>query len=118
MTEIVIEENVACALVQLPEGIPCGSKVPHLTLGTRRGEDPHQTILEATQYGSSSSWVRNGPASVSHISQISGFAHLLNTLYQWKCTNHHPIAPIAISLEAACAQFQRRQARRPRTARQ
>ncbi|CAK9095034.1 unnamed protein product [Durusdinium trenchii] len=37
MTEIVIEENVACALVQLPEGIPCGSKVPHLTLGTRQG---------------------------------------------------------------------------------
>mmetsp|Transcript_42374 Transcript_42374/g.94981 ORF Transcript_42374/g.94981 Transcript_42374/m.94981 type:complete len:295 (-) Transcript_42374:10-894(-) len=37
MTEIIIEENVACALVDLPVGVPCGSKVPHLTLGTRQG---------------------------------------------------------------------------------
>ncbi|CAE7525283.1 ODA11, partial [Symbiodinium pilosum] len=26
MTEIIIDENVACALVDLPEGVPCGSK--------------------------------------------------------------------------------------------
>eukprot|EP00435_Cladocopium_sp_Y103_P032866 s802_g8.t1 len=35
MTEIIIEENVACALVELPKGVPCASKIPHLTLGTR-----------------------------------------------------------------------------------
>eukprot|EP00438_Fugacium_kawagutii_P035438 Skav231808 [mRNA] locus=scaffold692:226843:232856:- [translate_table: standard] len=35
MTEIIIEENVACALVELPKGVPCAVKIPHLTLGTR-----------------------------------------------------------------------------------
>ncbi|CAJ1408445.1 unnamed protein product [Effrenium voratum] len=36
MTEIIIEENVACALVELPQAVFCGAKVPHLTLGTRQ----------------------------------------------------------------------------------
>ncbi|CAL1163536.1 unnamed protein product [Cladocopium goreaui] len=35
MTEFIIEENVACAVVELPKGVPCASKIPHLTLGTR-----------------------------------------------------------------------------------
>eukprot|EP00931_Biecheleriopsis_adriatica_P051674 TRINITY_DN30000_c0_g1_i1.p1 TRINITY_DN30000_c0_g1~~TRINITY_DN30000_c0_g1_i1.p1 ORF type:complete len:310 (-),score=73.89 TRINITY_DN30000_c0_g1_i1:204-1133(-) len=37
MTEIIIEENVACAVVSLPADLPCGSKVPHVTLGTKHG---------------------------------------------------------------------------------
>ncbi|CAE8741814.1 unnamed protein product [Polarella glacialis] len=37
MTEIIIEENVACAIISLPEGVPCTSKVPHVTLATKHG---------------------------------------------------------------------------------
>lgn len=37
MTEIVIEENVACAIVGLPPIVPCANKVPHVTLGTMPG---------------------------------------------------------------------------------
>merc|ERR1712048_1398450 len=37
MTEIVIEESVACAIVSLPPILPCANKVPHVTLGTKPG---------------------------------------------------------------------------------
>ncbi|OLP90709.1 Dynein alpha chain, flagellar outer arm [Symbiodinium microadriaticum] len=53
MTEIIIEENVACAFVDLPKSIPCGSKVPHLTLGTRQGVPARHAndILEEVREG-------------------------------------------------------------------
>jgi len=40
MTEIVIEESVACAIVELPPIVPCAFKVPHVTLGTKMGVSP------------------------------------------------------------------------------
>merc|ERR1712154_606007 len=40
MIEIVIEENVACAVVQLPPIVPCANRVPHVTLGTKPGIPP------------------------------------------------------------------------------
>mmetsp|Transcript_31899 Transcript_31899/g.85316 ORF Transcript_31899/g.85316 Transcript_31899/m.85316 type:complete len:539 (-) Transcript_31899:18-1634(-) len=40
MTEIVIEENVACAVVSLPSVVPCANKVPHVTLGIKPGISP------------------------------------------------------------------------------
>eukprot|EP00434_Breviolum_minutum_P024782 symbB.v1.2.021888.t1/scaffold1916.1/size96221/3 len=55
MTEIIIEENVACALVELPKGIPCGSKIPHLTLGTRENVPARHAndVLEEINQGRS-----------------------------------------------------------------
>ena len=60
MTEIVIEENMACALVQLPDCVPCGSKVPHLTLGTRRGVPARHAndVLEEMMQGRSEGLTR------------------------------------------------------------
>merc|ERR1711865_397132 len=37
ITEIVMDENVACAVVTLPPIIPCSNKVAHITLGLRPG---------------------------------------------------------------------------------
>lgn len=37
MTEIVIEENVACAIVALPPIVPCANRVAHVTLGMKPG---------------------------------------------------------------------------------
>jgi len=37
ITEIVIEQNVACAKILLPASVPCVNTVPHVTLGTKRG---------------------------------------------------------------------------------
>lgn len=37
MTEIVVEESVACAVIELPPIVPCANKVPHVTLGTKPG---------------------------------------------------------------------------------
>eukprot|EP00933_Yihiella_yeosuensis_P083102 TRINITY_DN97215_c0_g1_i1.p1 TRINITY_DN97215_c0_g1~~TRINITY_DN97215_c0_g1_i1.p1 ORF type:complete len:334 (-),score=61.85 TRINITY_DN97215_c0_g1_i1:83-1033(-) len=57
MVEIIIEENVACALVSLPSNVPCASKVPHVTLGTRHGvparhaNDVLEEVLAGRQEG-------------------------------------------------------------------
>lgn len=37
MTQIVVEQSVACAVVELPPIVPCCNKIPHVTLGTRLG---------------------------------------------------------------------------------
>mmetsp|Transcript_48808 Transcript_48808/g.113137 ORF Transcript_48808/g.113137 Transcript_48808/m.113137 type:complete len:97 (+) Transcript_48808:665-955(+) len=53
MTEIVIEENVACAKVSLPPIVPCANKVPHVTLGTKVGVPARYAneVLEEVQAG-------------------------------------------------------------------
>eukprot|EP00440_Ansanella_granifera_P021199 gb/GFBE01023015.1/.p1 GENE.gb/GFBE01023015.1/~~gb/GFBE01023015.1/.p1 ORF type:complete len:310 (+),score=78.93 gb/GFBE01023015.1/:1-930(+) len=53
MTEIIIEENVACAVVSLPADVPCGGKVPHITLGTRYGVPARHAndVLEEVKAG-------------------------------------------------------------------
>jgi len=53
MTEIVIEEHVACAVVSLPPILPCSNKVPHVTLGTKPGVAPRYAneLLEEVRAG-------------------------------------------------------------------
>lgn len=53
MMEIVIEENVAVAVVSLPPIVPCANKVPHVTLGTKPGVPPRYAneILEEVKQG-------------------------------------------------------------------
>jgi len=53
ITEIVIEENVACAKVLLPASVPCVNTVPHVTLGTKRGVPARYAneVLEEVQAG-------------------------------------------------------------------
>lgn len=53
MTQIVIEERVACAVVSLPPIVPCTSKVPHVTLGTKMGVPPNfaNEVLEDVKAG-------------------------------------------------------------------
>jgi len=53
VTEIVIEQNVACAKVLLPASVPCVNTVPHVTLGTKRGVPARyaNAVLEEVQAG-------------------------------------------------------------------
>lgn len=53
MMEIVIEENVACAIISLPPIVPCANKVPHVTLGTKPGVPPRYAneVLEEVKAG-------------------------------------------------------------------
>jgi len=53
MTEIVIEESVACAVIELPPIVPCSAKVPHVTLGTKPGVsvDSAGALLERVKAG-------------------------------------------------------------------
>jgi len=53
ITEIVIEENVACAKILLPASVPCVNTVPHVTLGTKRGVPARYAneVLEEVQAG-------------------------------------------------------------------
>lgn len=49
ITEVVIEENVICAMVSLPANLPCANEVPHITLGTKAGVPAryaHQVLQE------------------------------------------------------------------------
>jgi len=40
VNRIIFEDNIAVAEVSLPSGVPCSSRVPHVTLGTRNGVPP------------------------------------------------------------------------------
>eukprot|EP00929_Paragymnodinium_shiwhaense_P107888 TRINITY_DN74230_c0_g1_i1.p1 TRINITY_DN74230_c0_g1~~TRINITY_DN74230_c0_g1_i1.p1 ORF type:complete len:577 (+),score=138.64 TRINITY_DN74230_c0_g1_i1:75-1733(+) len=53
MTEIVIEEHVAIARVQLPPTVPCANREPHVTLGTVPGVAPRYAneVLEDLKAG-------------------------------------------------------------------
>merc|ERR1712070_920687 len=53
LTEIVMDENVACAVVTLPPILPCQNKVPHVTLGLRPGVPARHAneILEEVKNG-------------------------------------------------------------------
>lgn len=53
LTRIVIEECVACAVVELPPGLPCLARVPHVTLGVRSGVPPKHSndVLEDVAAG-------------------------------------------------------------------
>mmetsp|Transcript_2572 Transcript_2572/g.5955 ORF Transcript_2572/g.5955 Transcript_2572/m.5955 type:complete len:566 (-) Transcript_2572:212-1909(-) len=52
MTEIIIEENVVCAMVSLPPIVPCANRYPHVTLGTKPGIPPryaNEVLQEAKE---------------------------------------------------------------------
>eukprot|EP00928_Gymnodinium_smaydae_P039398 TRINITY_DN26928_c0_g1_i1.p1 TRINITY_DN26928_c0_g1~~TRINITY_DN26928_c0_g1_i1.p1 ORF type:complete len:592 (-),score=97.18 TRINITY_DN26928_c0_g1_i1:38-1648(-) len=53
VTKIVLDENIAIAMVSLPPVLPCTNKVPHVTLGTKGGTPANYAneLLEEVQQG-------------------------------------------------------------------
>uniref|UniRef100_A0A7S4QN42 tRNA ligase phosphodiesterase domain-containing protein n=1 Tax=Alexandrium monilatum TaxID=311494 RepID=A0A7S4QN42_9DINO len=82
ITEVVVEESVACARVSLPPGVPCANEVPHVTLWTKVGVPARYSneVLEELKAGRTEGITRvplpvpkcfKGKITIEHASGVS-----------------------------------------------